>query len=268
MISTVVGTGVPGAAGDKGPAVAAQLDFPFGLAFDGSGNLLIADTLNQRIRLVDTQGKIFSIVALCGTNSAFRGDGGVSTLAKLNSPFGVAVDNLGNILVADTNNNRIRGGRGLVGLVASRGATCPSAGASPGPRGTAASSPGAGSPPVRLAELGGGSWSDLALQAPAAQVTGKPIRQSVRAPTRAAAPAAKGGTAKVKPPTVKVPSTAHATKEAQAPEIVPAAGSAATGSSLPLWLPASLIFLFVAIAALVLQRRLRLRWAREDRPPD
>ncbi len=58
MISTVAGTGVGGFSGDGGPAAAAQLSEPVGLAFDAAGNLYIADFDNFRIRKVDTAGVI------------------------------------------------------------------------------------------------------------------------------------------------------------------------------------------------------------------
>ena len=101
-ISTVAG----GASGDGGAAVAAQLNFPDGVAPDGSGNLYIADTFNNRIRKVDSSGNI-STVAGTGT-SGFSGDGGAAGAAQLNQPQGVALDGSGNLYFADSNNNRIR----------------------------------------------------------------------------------------------------------------------------------------------------------------
>jgi sugar lactone lactonase YvrE len=152
IITTVAGTGVGGPAGDGGPATTAQLNFPFGLAVDGSGNLFIADTSNHKIRVVGTGGTISTVVAFCG--AGFAGDGGVATLAHLNTPYGVAVDSLGNVLIADAANNRIRGARGVLGLIGSRAATCQSPDSTAQPRGSANASGQSTSPP-RLADQGG-----------------------------------------------------------------------------------------------------------------
>ena len=102
IISTVAGGG--GTFGDGGPATAAQLNHPAGVAVDVFGNLFIADANNNRIRKVDTSG-IISTVAGNGI-AGFSGDGGQATSAQLNNASGVAVDASGNIFIAD--NNRIR----------------------------------------------------------------------------------------------------------------------------------------------------------------
>ena len=105
-ISTIAGTGTSGFSGDGGPATAAQLDSPSGIAPDGAGNLYIADTDNQRIRKVDSTGTI-STIAGTGT-SGFSGDGGPATAAQLDSPSGIAPDGAGNLYIADWGNDRIR----------------------------------------------------------------------------------------------------------------------------------------------------------------
>ncbi len=102
-IATVAGDGTAGYSGDGGPATAAQLDSPSGVAADATGNLYIADTDNHRIRKVDALG-IITTVAGDGT----AGDGGPAAAAQLNSPSGVAVDADGNLYIADTGNHRIR----------------------------------------------------------------------------------------------------------------------------------------------------------------
>ena len=152
IITTMAGTGVGGPAGDGGPATSAQLNFPFGLAVDGSGNLFIADTSNHKIRVIGTDGAISTVIAFCG--AGYAGDGGVATAAHLNIPYGVAVDSLGNVLIADSNNNRIRGARGVLGLIGQRAATCQSPDSTAQPRGSANSSGQSTSPP-RLADQGG-----------------------------------------------------------------------------------------------------------------
>lgn len=106
IITTVAGSGTAGFGGDGGAATSANLYSPSGVALDAIGNLFIADTSNNRIRKVDTNGNISTIA---GTNAAgFSGDGGPAKVAKLNAPQGVAVDNFGNIFIADYYNNRIR----------------------------------------------------------------------------------------------------------------------------------------------------------------
>ena len=109
IISTVAGIGVKGFAGDGGPAVSAslnQLGAHAGLATDSKGNLYIADISNHRIRKVDASG-IITTVAGNGI-AGFSGDGSPAVTAGLNNPADVAVDSAGNLLIADTSNNRIR----------------------------------------------------------------------------------------------------------------------------------------------------------------
>ena len=105
-ISTVAGTGTQGFSGDGAAATAAQLDSPWDVAVDGSGNLYIADRNNNRIRKVDSSGNI-STVAGSGTGG-FSGDGAAATAARLQNPQGVALDGAGNLYIADAGNNRIR----------------------------------------------------------------------------------------------------------------------------------------------------------------
>ena len=105
-ISTIAGTGEQGSSGDGGPAVAAQLNAPNGVAVDGSGNVYIADTENHRIRRVNVTG---TISTFAGTGEGgYSGDGGLPVASQLHSPRGVAVDGSGNVYIADTENHRIR----------------------------------------------------------------------------------------------------------------------------------------------------------------
>lgn len=109
-ISTFAGDGVLGAgyAGDGGAATSAQLNQPSSVAFDGAGNLYIADTINSVIRKV-TPGGIISTVAGDNTlGGGYSGDGGAATAAALYWPEGVTVDGVGNLYIADTMNHVVR----------------------------------------------------------------------------------------------------------------------------------------------------------------
>ncbi len=92
--------------GDGIPATQAWLDFPRGIALDRSGNLYIADWLNDRVRKVDTNG-IISTIAGNG-KGGFGGDHGPGTSATLNLPSDVAADDQGNVYISDWINFRIR----------------------------------------------------------------------------------------------------------------------------------------------------------------
>ncbi len=106
IITTYAGNGTQGYSGDGGPASAATLNTPVGLAVDKSGNLYIADSGNNVVRKVSNGGTI-TTVAGKGTQG-YSGNGGPATAAQLNVPQGVAVDGSGNIYIADTLNNVIR----------------------------------------------------------------------------------------------------------------------------------------------------------------
>src|SRR5262249_39804853 len=89
VITTVAGTGLGGLSGDGGPATAAQINTPRGIAFDSLGNLYIADLNNSRVRKVDKMTGIITTVA--GTTPGFQ-DGLATTEAQLNQPSGIAFD--------------------------------------------------------------------------------------------------------------------------------------------------------------------------------
>jgi uncharacterized protein (TIGR03437 family) len=105
-LQTAAGNGSRGSAGDEGAARLAQLNTPSACATDSGGNLFIADTANHAIRRVSPAG-VISTVAGTGAAGA-SGDDGAATAARLDSPRGVAVDDLGDIFIADTGNQRIR----------------------------------------------------------------------------------------------------------------------------------------------------------------
>jgi sugar lactone lactonase YvrE len=102
----VAGTGASGSGGDGGRATRAQFVEPAGLAFDGAGNLYVADLLANRVRRISPAG---IITTFAGTGVAgFSGDAGPATAAQLDGPSGVAVDRAGDVYIADSKNNRIR----------------------------------------------------------------------------------------------------------------------------------------------------------------
>jgi len=130
-IVTIAGNELPseyftftcGNSGDGGPAVGAALsNMPYAVAVDSAGNLYIADTYNHCIRKVDSSGIITTVAGVC-EQSGYAGDGGPATGARLNTPYGVAVDVAGNVYVADTENRRIRmvSADGVISTIAGNG---------------------------------------------------------------------------------------------------------------------------------------------------
>ncbi|GAB3991183.1 hypothetical protein GCM10028807_20710 [Spirosoma daeguense] len=109
IISTVAGTGTLGYSGDGLAATSAQVYNPSDVALDGSGNLYIADSQNNRIRKVSTTG-VISTVAGTGiyADAGFSGDGGAATSAQLYLPRSMVMDGSGNVYIADQKNHRIR----------------------------------------------------------------------------------------------------------------------------------------------------------------
>jgi hypothetical protein len=105
-ITTVAGNGSGGFFGDDGPAIAASLDDPAGLAVDGKGNLYIADSNNNRIRRVDSEGRITTIAGTGGSSST--GDGGPATAATMADPEGIAIAADGTLYVGEAAGNRVR----------------------------------------------------------------------------------------------------------------------------------------------------------------
>jgi uncharacterized protein (TIGR03437 family) len=109
-ISTIAGNGTAGFSGDTGAPTSAQLSSPDGIAFDSSGNLYIADSVNQRIR--EISGGTINTIAGNGTagysGDVAKGVTGTATDAELRGPSGVALDSSGNIYIADTGNHVIR----------------------------------------------------------------------------------------------------------------------------------------------------------------
>jgi sugar lactone lactonase YvrE len=128
-IATVAGTGAPGFSGDDGPATAAQLDGPRGVAVDAAGNVFIADCGNHRVRRVAVGTGIITTVAGNGTGTA-SGDGGPATAAGLSCPSGVFVVTTGanpapgTLFIADAGAHQVRkvSPDGIITTVAGTGA--------------------------------------------------------------------------------------------------------------------------------------------------
>jgi uncharacterized protein (TIGR03437 family) len=121
-ISTVAGSGVAGYSGDGGAAVTAMLSGPQAVALDASGNLVIADTQNRRIRSVNASTGIITTIAGTGVQG-FSGDGGLATAAMVWQPVDLAVDAAGNIYFADSSAQRVRkiSTNGIITTVAGNG---------------------------------------------------------------------------------------------------------------------------------------------------
>ncbi len=106
VITTIAGTGAGGFSGDGGPAAAAQLFSPTGVAVDGSGNVYIGDTFNNRVRRIAPDGTI-STIAGTGTGG-YTPDGVPATSVDLNGPTAVAVDAAGDLYVVEHEGGRVR----------------------------------------------------------------------------------------------------------------------------------------------------------------
>jgi YVTN family beta-propeller protein len=149
IITTYAGNGTQGIAGksngDGGPAAAAQLNVPYGVAVDSSGNVFIADTTDSVVRKVDTSSThvITTYAGSPATVYTFGGDGGPANAAGLSNPHGVFVDALDNLFIADTSNNRIRkvdnSTEHIISTIAGSGTACSVSGSGCGDGGTATS---------------------------------------------------------------------------------------------------------------------------------
>jgi sugar lactone lactonase YvrE len=117
IITTVAGSGVAGYSGDGGPATAARLDDPRGLALDAAGNLYVSNAEGSpvpAVRRIDPAGIITSVAG--GRPKGFAGDGGPATEARLNEPRSIAIWR-STLYIADSMNNRIRAVDLLSGVI-------------------------------------------------------------------------------------------------------------------------------------------------------
>ena len=106
IISTYAGNGVGAFSGDNGKATSASLNYPDAIVTDNAGNVYIGDRVNSRVRKVNKNGIITTVVG--NGTSGFSGDNGSALLASITTPWGLAVDAAGNLYIADGNNHRIR----------------------------------------------------------------------------------------------------------------------------------------------------------------
>ena len=116
-IYTVAGTGLFGFTGEGHLATTANLDGPSAVAVDGAGNLVIADSGNERVRVVAARTGTFygramtvrHIYTVAGNGTfGFSGDGGAATAAELRIPQDAVVDSAGNLVITDSENYRVR----------------------------------------------------------------------------------------------------------------------------------------------------------------
>ncbi len=104
VVTTLAGSGGPPGSAD-GSGAAASFSSPAGVAADGSGNVYVADAGNSTIRKISAGGAVSTFAGVAGSAGSSDGTG---PAARFNAPNGVAVDNVGNVYVADTKNNTIR----------------------------------------------------------------------------------------------------------------------------------------------------------------
>lgn len=108
LISTFAGTGAPGYSGDGAQATAATLSGPVSVSVDNSNNLFITDGNNLVIRKIDNTGIITTVAGDQAKGIGFSGDGGQAVLAQFNYPYATIFNSVGDLLIADLNNNRVR----------------------------------------------------------------------------------------------------------------------------------------------------------------
>ncbi len=122
IITTIAGTGTGGYSGDGGPATAANINSPMGIATDASGNVYFSDSYNFCIRKISTAGIISTIAGVPGL-AGFSGDGGPATAARVKFIWGMNFDAAGNLYLCDGPNDRVRmvNTSGIINTIAGNG---------------------------------------------------------------------------------------------------------------------------------------------------
>ncbi len=115
-VTSLAGSGISGYTGDGGPATAARLNGPKGLLVDAQGQIYIADTGNDRVRLVRPDATIVTVAGV--GSSGPRGDGGLAVTATVIQPRALALDDKGNLYIASTNQLRRVGADGIITVAA------------------------------------------------------------------------------------------------------------------------------------------------------
>jgi len=208
VITTLAGGNAAGFAGDGGPAVDARLHEPRSIAI-WRETLYIADSMNDRIRAVDLRTGLIRTVAGTGT-SAYGGDGGPATAAKIAEPRGVAVTGDGDVIVVDTGNNRLR----RIDLDGAAPPAAPAPGPGPIVSPQAAGQPGAESGSQTAAPTASAQQASSrpAPRPATTKASSRPTSTSVQSATRPTSPT---------PPPSTPPSSVTSTTAVTAPSPVP-----------------------------------------------
>jgi len=116
QLTTVAGSGRKGYSGDGRQATQAELNEPYEVRFDATGNMIFVEMQNHLIRRVEAKTGVISTVAGTG-KPGFSGDGGPAVEATFNRPHSIALDEAGNLFIADIGNHRIRRVDAATGIV-------------------------------------------------------------------------------------------------------------------------------------------------------
>jgi len=120
QITTIAGNGIAGNTGDNGPADSAEINKPYGIALDGSGNIFFSDYMENVVRKIDHS----TVISTFAGGGVLLGDGGPADSARLSNPACITFDNFGDLYIADIDQNRIRkvtSGTGVISTVAGNG---------------------------------------------------------------------------------------------------------------------------------------------------
>ena len=119
IISTIAGVfnAAAGYSGDGGPATSANLNNPWSIVVDSKANVYFTDTSNNIVRRIDAVTQVITTVAGTPKVLGYSGDGGLATQATLNTPYGLAIDNAGNLYIGDSGNNLIRKVDAVTGII-------------------------------------------------------------------------------------------------------------------------------------------------------